>query len=90
MTVAKAIETVWQAGGEFLVPEPGKLQACVPSPRPAELEAALATIREHRDEALGLLTASDRPPEKLPPIVKGTGRVSVFGFSGRANLDCGR
>ena len=71
MNVAEAIETIRQAGGEFLVPEPGRLQACVPTPRPPELEVALATIREYRDEALALLTTSGPPPEKLPPIVKG-------------------
>ena len=63
MTVSQAIETVRQAGGEFLVPEPGKLQACVPSPRPAGLETALTTIREHRDEALVLITAPGPSPE---------------------------
>ena len=60
MNVAEAIETIRQAGGKFLVPEPGRLQACVPTPRPPELEAALATIREYRDEALALLTTSGR------------------------------
>ena len=48
-----------------------RLQACVPTPRPPELEAVLATIREYRDEALALLTTSGPPPEKLPPIFKG-------------------
>ena len=63
MNVAEAIETIRQAGGEFLVPEPGRLQACVPTPRPPELEVALATIREHRDEALVLITAPGPSPE---------------------------
>ena len=67
MNVAEAIETIRQAGGEFLVPEPGRLQASVPSPRPPELEAALATIRENRDEGLAVLTVSERTHEKLPP-----------------------
>ena len=71
MTTAEAIKAVRQAGGEFLVPAPGRLQAYVPSPHPSELETALENIREHRDEALTLLFASDRPPEKLPPTVKG-------------------
>ena len=66
MTVTEAIAAVTAAGGEFLVPAPGRLQACVSSPCPPELEAALATIREHRDEALALLTASE-----LPAIFKG-------------------
>ena len=70
MTLTEAIATV-RAGGEFLVPAPGRLQVCVPSPRPPELEAAPATLREHREQALALLNASERPPERLPPIVKG-------------------
>ena len=68
MNVAEAIETIRQAGGEFLVPEPGRLQACVPTPRHAELEAALATLRKHREQALTLLTAS---APTLPAIDKG-------------------
>ena len=52
-------------------PNLGGLQACVPTPRPPELEVALATIRENRDEALAVLTVSERTHEKLPPIVKG-------------------
>ena len=68
MTVTEAIATVTAAGGEFLVPAPGRLQVCVPSPRPPELEAALATLREHREQALALLNAS---APKLPAIFKG-------------------
>ena len=71
MNVAEAIETIQQAGGEFFVPEPGRLQASVPSQRPPELEAALATIRENRAEVLAVLTVSERPLEKPPPIIKG-------------------
>ena len=85
MNVAEAIETIRQAGGEFLVPEPGRLQACVPAPRPPELEAALATIRENRDEALDLLTASELPSKKLPAIFKGQA-VCLYSYLVGENL----
>ena len=71
MTVVEAIESVRQAGGEFVVPEPGKLQARVPASRPRELDTALATIRERRNEALALLGAPKPPPARIPPVVKG-------------------
>ena len=71
MTVVEAIENVRQAGGKLFVPGSGRLQARLPSPRPPELDAALTTIREHRNEVLALLADAKPPPERIPPVVKG-------------------
>ena len=69
MAVEKAIEAIRQAGRIW--PEDGYIRADVPKRLMSRLQEEIDTIRNHRKEALSLLSASGIPPEKLPPIVKG-------------------
>jgi hypothetical protein len=69
MTVEKAIEAIRQAGRIW--PGDGCIRADVPKRLVSHLQEEIDTIRNHRKEALSLLSASGLPPEKLPPIVKG-------------------
>ena len=69
MTVEKAIEAIRQAGRIW--PEDGYIRADIPKRLMSRLHEEIDTIRNHRKEALSLLSASGLPPEKLPPIVKG-------------------
>ncbi len=64
MAVEKAIEAIRQAGRIW--PEDGYIRADVPKRSMSRLQEEIDTIRNHRKEALSLLSASGFPRRSCP------------------------